>query len=105
MQTLLGETPPSALFNLKSATFKKSGIDPESLTEERMLGLLVEEPRYWRRPVAVVDGELMAGTNAKKIERGVGPLMIHSACACDRGSVLRQRVLELRRYASARCRG
>ena len=72
LQTLLGGTPPSALFNLKSATFKKSGIDPESLTEERMLDLLVEEPRYWRRPVAVVDGELMAGTNAKKLSEALG---------------------------------
>ena len=72
LQTLLGETPPSALFNLKSATFKKSGIDPESLTEERMFDLLVEEPRYWRRPVAVVDGELMAGANARKLSEALG---------------------------------
>ena len=72
LQMLLGGMPPSALFNLKSATFRKSGIDPESLTEERMLDLLVEEPRYWRRPVAVVDGELMAGTNAKKLSEALG---------------------------------
>ena len=60
------------MFNLRSATFKKSGIDPESLTEERMLELLAEEPRYWRRPVAVIDGKLMAGTNAKKLGSALG---------------------------------
>ena len=32
-----------------------------------MLDLLVEEPRYWKRPVAVVDGKLMAGANAKQL--------------------------------------
>ncbi len=60
------------MFNPRSATFKKSGIDPESLTEERMLELLAEEPRYWRRPVAVIDGKLMAGTNAKKLGAALG---------------------------------
>ncbi len=37
-----------------------------------MLELLAEEPRYWRRPVAVIDGKLMAGTNAKKLGSALG---------------------------------
>ena len=37
-----------------------------------MLDLLIEEPRYWRRPVAVVDGELMTGTNARKLSEALG---------------------------------
>ena len=68
----MGSEPPSALFNLRSATFRKSDIDPDSLTEERMLELLAEEPRYWKRPVAVVDGRLMAGANAKQLGAALG---------------------------------
>ena len=39
------------MFNFKSAAFKKSGLDPDSLTDGRLLDLLVEEPRYFRRPL------------------------------------------------------
>ena len=37
-----------------------------------MLDLLVEEPRYWARPVAVIDGTLMAGANAKRLGAALG---------------------------------
>ncbi len=37
-----------------------------------MLALLAEEPRYWKRPVAVVDGKLMAGANAKQLGAVLG---------------------------------
>ena len=68
LQVLLGAAPPSTLFNFKSATFKKSGIISDELTEERMLSMLVEEPRYWKRPVAIIDGTLVIGANAKRLE-------------------------------------
>lgn len=37
-----------------------------------MLDLLAEEPRYWKRPVAVVDGQLIAGANAKTLAAALG---------------------------------
>ena len=37
-----------------------------------MLELLVEEPRYWKRPAAVVDGRLIAGANAKQLAAALG---------------------------------
>ena len=72
---MLGGEPPSVLFNLRSATFRKSGIDPESLTEERMLDLLVEEPRYWKRPVAGSGGEVDCGCECETAWLGAGVLM------------------------------
>ena len=72
IKSLLGNESPSALFNLKSTAFRKSGIEPESLTDERMLDLLAEEPRYWARPVAVIEGTLMASANAKRLGVSLG---------------------------------
>ena len=60
------------MFNFKSVAFKKSGLDPDALTDERLFELLLEEPRYVRRPLVVIDGRLMAGTNAQKLAEELG---------------------------------
>ena len=60
------------MFNFKSVAFKKSGMDPDQLTDQRLFDLLVEEPRYFRRPLVVIDGRLMAGTNAKQLGAELG---------------------------------
>jgi len=62
----------STIFNFKSAAFKKSGLDEASLNNELLLELLADEPRYFRRPLAVLDGRLLAGTNAKKLGAELG---------------------------------
>ena len=34
--------------------------------------LLIENPRYLKRPLVVIDGQLTAGTNAKKLGQELG---------------------------------
>ena len=70
--SLLNGEPPSAIFNPRSASVRKNGINVDSLTEGKMLDLLVEEPRYWKRPVAVIDGRIIAGANAKTMAEELG---------------------------------
>ena len=70
--TLLNGEPPSTIFNPRSASIRKNSIDLESLTEDQMLDLLVDEPRYWKRPVAVIDGRIIAGANAKTLAAELG---------------------------------
>ena len=72
LRGLLGGESPRTLFNFKSVAFKKSGLDPDALADERLFELLLEEPRYFRRPLVVIDGQLMAGTNAKKLGAELG---------------------------------
>jgi len=69
---LLGDESPRTIFNFKSTTFKKTGIDETSLSDADLLGLLSEEPRFFRRPIAVVGGRIFAGTNAKKLGEELG---------------------------------
>ncbi len=69
---LLGAESPRTLFNFKSAAFKNSGLDADALSDQTLLDMLLEEPRYFRRPLVVIDGRLMAGTNAKKLAAELG---------------------------------
>jgi arsenate reductase-like glutaredoxin family protein len=60
------------VFNFKSVAFKKSGIDGDSLSDGDLLHMLVEEPRYFRRPLVAVDGLLLVGANTKKLGEKLG---------------------------------
>lgn len=72
IRTLLGSESPRAVFNFNSATFKKSGIDGSKLSDDDLVHLLTEEPRYFKRPIVVIDGRVIAGTNAKKLGQEFG---------------------------------
>ena len=52
--------------------FKKSGLDEASLSDADLLGLLTTEPRYFKRPLVMIDGRVHAGTNAKKLGEELG---------------------------------
>ena len=64
LDLLAGESP-RALFNFKSQTFKASGLDADALSDDDLLDLLAQEPRYFKRPVAVVNGRLIPGAVEK----------------------------------------
>ena len=62
---LLAGQSPRVLFNFKSQTFRASGMDAEALSDDDLLELLAREPGYFKRPVAVVEGRLIAGAVEK----------------------------------------
>ena len=69
---LLGGQSPRDVFSFRSPTFKASGLDPDALTGDQLIDLLVDEPRYFRRPVAVVDGRLVAGASERVLADMIG---------------------------------
>ena len=62
---LLGNTPPSDVFSWRSPSFKKLGIDKDSLTDDDMIRHMLDEPRLIRRPLIEVNGRLIVGTDKK----------------------------------------
>jgi arsenate reductase len=49
------------IFAFGSPSFKKLGRGPESFSEAELVQLILAEPRYLRRPLAVRDGRVYVG--------------------------------------------
>jgi len=47
------------VFAAKSPSVKKLGLDPATLTDAEMLDWILKEPRLLRRPLLVVDGQIV----------------------------------------------
>ena len=67
LRRLLGDRLPAEFFSWNSPSFKKLGINREGLSDERLISLMVEEPRLIRRPLIQVGSDLLIGTDRKAI--------------------------------------
>ena len=54
LRVLIGDRSPADIFSWKSPSFRKMGIDRGSLDDDRMISLMLEEPRLIRRPVTAI---------------------------------------------------
>lgn len=72
VRSLLDGESPRVLFNFKSQAFKKSGLVDGALTDDDLIRLLSEEPRYFKRPIVVASGKLLAGATAKQLQSSLG---------------------------------
>jgi arsenate reductase-like glutaredoxin family protein len=72
LQALLKGESPKTVFNFKSVAFKNNVLSEDVLSDAQLLEMLIQEPRYFRRPLAVIDGQLRAGTNAKRLGTELG---------------------------------
>lgn len=63
LRALIGETRVSDVFSWKSPSFKRLGLDPKDLDDDRLIALMVEEPRLIRRPLTVIGGRLIVGAD------------------------------------------
>ena len=59
LRRLLGDRPVSELFSWVSPSFRKLGVPRDALDDEQLVAMMLEQPRLVRRPLIVVDGELL----------------------------------------------
>ena len=69
LRALIGDRPVADYFSFNSPSYKKLGLSREDLSDERLLGMMVEEPRMVRRPLIRIGDELIVGTDRKAMER------------------------------------
>ena len=68
LRDLLGERSPREVFASRSPSVKKLGLDPEKLSDEELLRLMLQEPRLIRRPLVRVGHRLIAGASERALE-------------------------------------
>jgi arsenate reductase-like glutaredoxin family protein len=65
---LLQDKPASEMFNFRSPSFKKLGLDREKLSNNELLDLMLKEPRLVRRPVVRIGDDVYFSADKKVLE-------------------------------------
>ena len=63
----LGITPRDAL-SIKNPSFRALNLDAAKLSDEKIIALMVKEPRLIRRPLIVINGTLILGFNKDALQ-------------------------------------
>lgn len=67
IENLLQGRPVSEMFNFRSPSFKKLGVDRSTLSDENLMAFMLKEPRFVRRPVVRIGGDVYFGADSKAL--------------------------------------
>ena len=68
IEELLQGKPASEMFNFRSPTFKKLGLERDKLSDKELIALMLKEPRLVRRPVVRIDGKVYFSADKSFLE-------------------------------------
>lgn len=71
MELLQGK-PASEMFNQRSPSVKSMGLVPDKLTDDKLIDLMLQEPRLVRRPVVRIGGKTYFGADSKVLDKLLG---------------------------------
>ena len=60
--------PASEMFNFRSPSFKKLGLEKDKLGDKELVDLMLKEPRLVRRPVVRIDGKVFFSADKSVME-------------------------------------
>jgi arsenate reductase-like glutaredoxin family protein len=60
------------MFNFRSPSFKKLGLERDKLGDKELIDLMLKEPRLVRRPVVRIDGKVYFGADKSVLEGIIG---------------------------------
>ena len=60
---------PREVVATKSPAYKKMGLDQRAISDDELLARMIQEPRFLRRPLVVVDGKPVIGFDREKLAR------------------------------------
>ena len=69
IEELLHGRPATEMFNFRSPSFRKLGVEPEKLSNDDIIELMLKEPRFVRRPVIRMDNKVYFGADKSVLER------------------------------------
>ena len=72
LRQLLSGASVSDAFAWNSPSFRAMGLAAADLDDERLLELMVGEPRLIRRPMVSAEGRLIIGASQKALEEAFG---------------------------------
>ena len=66
---LLQDKPATEMFNFRSPSFKKLGLEREKLSDSELIDLMLKEPRLVRRPVVRINNNVYFSADKTILER------------------------------------
>lgn len=72
LRTFFGELAVRDWFNYSAPAIKLGEIEPDKLTEQEALALMLEKPLLIRRPLMLVGDRLMAGFDQQAVDDWIG---------------------------------
>ena len=61
LRAIVARRPVAEIFSYRSPSVKALGLDPERMSEEEMIRVMLEEPRLIRRPLLTTGQALAVG--------------------------------------------
>tara|TARA_B100000029_G_scaffold313626_1_gene306053 strand:- start:232 stop:528 length:297 start_codon:yes stop_codon:yes gene_type:complete len=69
LEELVAKDDPKRFFSFRSPSFKKLGLERDSLERDQIISLMLEEPRLIKRPIVEIGDIVILGTDKNLLDR------------------------------------